>query len=409
MPGDPTSGPLTLLLVAAGVATLVGLGRSWRSFWDAELTSADRRRAVQVAIFVIPPLAVLVHELGHVVAARVVGAEVVGFHYRFFEGSVTIVGRLGPLEDWLVAVAGSVVSVALGAAMVALGARTPAKGRAVACRPAARYTLIAGGLLGLAFALVGYPLISFAADFGDWLVVYDFSATPVASTLTAVVHVAAAVAVAGWWRSSGRLRLLTVAPEVADRVGRLQGAVGTRPSDPDAHLALAQAYCDLGSPPLARASLARAVAEGVEPARMHLARARLANSTGRWSEAVVAAREGLGAPGPEELRQRLRANLVVGLTKMQRWDLALEAIDGLGPGLAGDRRLRYCRGVALLGVGDTGAGRAQLGDLARSLPEGDLLRLWAEARLAGGEPVLADRGVPAHRRAPPPPEPLVGL
>ena len=66
MPFDPQSQVTDLILGIAAVATLYGLVKGWKSYWDDEFTGVDRRIGTQVAVFVIPPIVVLFHELGHV-------------------------------------------------------------------------------------------------------------------------------------------------------------------------------------------------------------------------------------------------------------------------------------------------------------------------------------------------------
>lgn len=401
MPADPTSGTVTLVLVLAGVATLIGLARSWGSFWDDDFTSSDQRRALQVAIFVVPAIAVAFHELGHALAAWVVGARVVDFRYGFFEGSVTIAGRLSAAETWFVALSGNAVSVALGLGLVGAGSR-------VARRPTARYLLMTSGLIGLAFALVGYPLLSASTGFGDWVVIYDLSEARVPSLATGLVHLAIVASLVRWWRRSGHEQLLTVREDSRQHLGEAREEVRARPGEAGPRLALTQVYLDLGSAAMASRVLNEAAAEGVEPARINLARARLALSTQRWSDAVVAATAGLSGAGTDDQHQRLRANLVVGLARMGRWGLVLEATQGLTGPVAADPRIRYCRAMALLETGDSGAGRALMDEVAGSLPPEDLLGRWASARLAGTTPEVGDqRHLPASRRArQPPPEPL---
>jgi hypothetical protein len=111
------------------------------------------------------------------------------------------------------------------------------------------------------------------------------------------------------------------------------------------------------------------------------------------------------------VRQRLWANLALALTQGDRPEHAITAYEHLTPPVADDLRVRYGRGLVRLESGDTERGRADLHAVVAALPEGDLLRRWAEARLDGHpleeEP---DRYVPAYQRgAGPPPAPLAGV
>ncbi|MGH9190651.1 MAG: hypothetical protein ACRD0Q_11580 [Acidimicrobiales bacterium] len=205
MPLADSSG-LDLLMGLAAVVTIVSVARAGAAFWDRDFTRADRRLASQVAVFCVPPLLVIVHELGHVAAAAVIGARVVGFHYGVFEGSVTVEGSLTASGNWLLAVSGSVVAALAGVALVVTGMRR------TSMRPALRHVCLLGGVLTVLFNFAVYPLVSLAESAGDWVRVYDFSATPVLSGVTAVVHVGVVVGLMQWWQRRGQQALPRVAP-----------------------------------------------------------------------------------------------------------------------------------------------------------------------------------------------------
>src|SRR5436309_8181047 len=92
-----------LILGIGAVLALVSLIRGWGSFLDDDFTSADRRVAMQVSVFLIPPAVVLLHELGHAVAVTAVGGQVTDFHYGLFEGAVGFAGNLTDAQVWFVA------------------------------------------------------------------------------------------------------------------------------------------------------------------------------------------------------------------------------------------------------------------------------------------------------------------
>jgi hypothetical protein len=198
MPVDASSSLVDLMLGLAALATLVSLGRSWKEFRDDDFTPRDRSLANQAAVFLVPPLVVLLHELGHVVAAMAVGARVTSFDYGFFEGSVVVAGTLTPAEDVAVALAGNVVGALAGVGLAFAGSRARRLPRAV------RQVLLVGGVLEVGFTLVGYPVLSLTTRFGDWLVVYDFDATPGLSLAVAAVHAAVLAGLWHWWRTSLR-------------------------------------------------------------------------------------------------------------------------------------------------------------------------------------------------------------
>ena len=167
MPFDPQSQVTDLILGLAAAATLFAFVKGWKRYWDDDFTPDDRRLGTQVAVFVIPPVVVLFHELGHLLTAKALGVHVVGFHYGVFEGSVTIDGPRTINQDWVIALAGNAVGIAIGLAMLGIGV----VGEKL--RRPARYLLIMGGLLELVFSLIAYPVLSLSARFGDWITIYS--------------------------------------------------------------------------------------------------------------------------------------------------------------------------------------------------------------------------------------------
>jgi hypothetical protein len=406
MPGQDGSGIIDVILGVAALATVVALVRSWGPFWDADFTAADRRLATQVAIFLVPPGVVLLHELGHVAAVLTVGAEVVAFHYGLFEGSVTAGGDLTRSEHWFVALSGNVVGVLVGVAMAVTGVR------ATRMRRPLRHVLILGGVVTAAFTVVAYPLLSLSAAFGDWVVIYDFDRTPALSTATAVVHLVGVVALWRWWRATVRRTQFAVDHGAGGELDRLERAIAERPGDVALRLDLATLYLRHGDAGLARAALEEAAAACPASARIHLARARLAVIEGRWHNAVVAAEEGLRAPdADDDTTQRLWANLGLALASMERPANALAAFENVRAPVVDDARVRYGRGLARIGAGDHRGGRADLEAVVRVLPDGHLLRRWAEARLVGGTPSPPDdSGRPSYQRSSSaPPAPIAGV
>ncbi|MDQ3896576.1 MAG: M50 family metallopeptidase, partial [Actinomycetota bacterium] len=272
---------IDLIFGLALVATVVTIVRRWRRFWDADFSGEDRRLASQAAIFVVPPLVVLVHELGHVVGAWLVGGRVENFHYGLIEGAVTVAGGLSPAQDWFLSIAGNVAGGLLGLALAVAGTA------AVRLPRPLRHVLILGGLFEVGFHLVLYPLLSLSAGVGDWHVIYDFAATPGLSMLTAVAHLAAMAAVWAWWRSSVRRTLFTVDHGLDDEVARLQSAIVASPQDPDPAIELAVLYARHGEMSLGRETLDDAARNphitGPRAARLQLVRARLATIEGRWN------------------------------------------------------------------------------------------------------------------------------
>ena len=59
-------GPIVFLL-GASIAIYVAydLYRHWDTFWDDDITPQERMQATRVAIFILVPIGVLLHEVGH--------------------------------------------------------------------------------------------------------------------------------------------------------------------------------------------------------------------------------------------------------------------------------------------------------------------------------------------------------
>ena len=404
MPFDPTSGVMDIILGLAALATLVGLIRAWRTFWDDDFTVEDRRMATQVAVFLVPPVVVLLHELGHYVTAKALGVRVTGFDYGLFHGSVTVAGPRTIEDMWLIALSGNVVGAAAGLAMVVTGMR------GVRLRRALRYLLVSGGMLELVFSLVVYPFLSLSARFGDWVMLYS-RRTETLSWVLGIVHAASLLALYLWWRGRGKAALFAIGSAAEKEIGALRGAVDAAPTDPAGWLALADFYARRGELSLARSTLEEGVTAAGDVPRLMLGLTRLSMFQGRWNDVVVAARRGLEAEAPEDVRQPLWANLALALTQMERPDHALPAYGHLLPPVADDVRVRYGRGLMRIESGDAAGGREDLEAVVRTLPEGNLLRRWAEARL-DGHPLRdwVDTRVPAYQRSStPPPAPLAGV
>ncbi|MGH9225413.1 MAG: M50 family metallopeptidase [Acidimicrobiales bacterium] len=404
MPFDPSSSAMDVILGIAALFTLFTLTRSWRTFWDEDFTGTDRKLAIQVAVFLIPPVVVLFHELGHLVTALALDVRVTGFRYGLFEGSVSVAGLRTREDMWLIAIAGNLVSAGIGLAMVVLALTTR-------WRRSVRYLLLSGGLLELVFSLVLYPVLSLTAGFGDWEIIYS-GRTRGLGWGTAIVHAASLVGLWLWWRKRGRQAMFLIGSGTEDAVAQLRKAVESAPAEPAGWLALADFYARRGELALARAAVEEGLDKCGESPRLLLGLTRLSMFQGRWNDAVMAARRGLEGlrPAREDVSQPLWANLALALTQMERPDHALPAFEHLTPPIVDDVRVRYGRGLMRMEAGDAG-GRADLAVVVSRLPEGDLLRSWAEARLAGHSlKDWADARVPAYERgSAPPPPPLAGV
>jgi hypothetical protein len=176
----------TLVYAVAALATLWRLARDWRPLLDADWTTSDRNLAQMIGVFLLTPLAVWLHEWGHAAAMRWFGAPDPQIHYFFYWGYVTASFPFTPLQDFVVALAGPLVTYVLGAALLAVALLVP-------LRPAIALALATCGLWQLAIVLILYPAMSLLAGWGDFIGIYR-SGVPLASLVVAVVHALSLIA-----------------------------------------------------------------------------------------------------------------------------------------------------------------------------------------------------------------------
>ena len=68
-------------VIARGV--IRRLIKNWKPFWDDVITPFDTRLVTEVSFFILIPIGVLLHELGHAVATWQAGGTVRNVHYTF--------------------------------------------------------------------------------------------------------------------------------------------------------------------------------------------------------------------------------------------------------------------------------------------------------------------------------------
>ncbi len=169
-------------LLGAGF-TVYQLSKHWRELWLPGLSVQGRNMGAGIAFFLLVPLGVLLHELGHMLAAWSTRSEVLGLHYFLYWGYVEYVpSSSSPLLAWYVALAGNFMSYALGLACIAAAILLKR------LKPALRAILAQLGVLEIVQTLIFYPLMSLDPQFqGDWNTIYSFRA-PVASGATLALH-----------------------------------------------------------------------------------------------------------------------------------------------------------------------------------------------------------------------------
>ncbi|HVX31486.1 MAG TPA: hypothetical protein VHA53_13480 [Nitrolancea sp.] len=204
-----------ILLGLVSLRTLYLVIRDRHQLFDQDFTPSDRQRMSEAAFLVLLPLSVILHELGHAIVIKAIGAQITDYGYYFFYGFVGYRGFVTPDQIFAVALAGNLVSLFLGLIAIAIPVFWPR-------RQAINYLLFIFGALSIVNAVVFYPLLDFVGGFeGDWSQIYS-NATPLLSRVTGVVHVAFLIAAVLVWRSDwGRTIYATRTGLAADSLRRV--------------------------------------------------------------------------------------------------------------------------------------------------------------------------------------------
>lgn len=181
---------LALLYIGRAVQLAIQIFRNWTALRQEPLTREKQRLAEQAAFFLGVPPAVFVHELAHALAIIVFGGSVAEFGYRVFWGYVVPVGEFTAVQNWIIAIAGTIGSLAFGALVWLVARRSDSR--------TLRYFGLRAFRFQIYFSLLYYPIFSMFLPIGDWRTIYNFSATPILSAATAVVH---AVLLFLFWRT----------------------------------------------------------------------------------------------------------------------------------------------------------------------------------------------------------------
>ncbi|HVB64051.1 MAG TPA: hypothetical protein VNE17_04920 [Nitrolancea sp.] len=183
-----------ILLGLISIRTLYTVIRDRHQLFDEDFTPTDRQRLSEAAFFILLPVSVIFHELGHAAVILGVGAHITGYGWYFFYGFVEYAGFVTPSQIFWIALAGNLVSLFLGLLAIAIPAFWPR-------RAPVNYLLFVFGALSIVNSLVFYPLLDLVGGFGgDWSQIYS-GATPLLSRVTGVIHVSFVVAAVLAWRS----------------------------------------------------------------------------------------------------------------------------------------------------------------------------------------------------------------
>lgn len=89
-----------LFYALGGLRALGRLIKTWKSFWDTEVTSADRALAGELALFVLIPFGVFLHNAGQLLAIQLAGGHVIEFQWRVMWGFVVPDREFAAIPNW---------------------------------------------------------------------------------------------------------------------------------------------------------------------------------------------------------------------------------------------------------------------------------------------------------------------
>lgn len=211
---------ISLMYAVIGVRSIYRLVQSWKTVWDDRFTQRDRMLVDEAAFFVLIPIAVALHELGHAVSIWLMGGEVLDFGYYGFAGYVAYNAfGYSPIEQTLIAAAGTFVNLGLcllGLVVVFLWGRR--------IRPPVNELLLQFVFLSGINAFIVYPLLDVASGLnGDWRQMYE-SGVPWLTAL--LVAMQAVVILTGYWLLTNSRAKATIASLTAVPPGFERGLLG---------------------------------------------------------------------------------------------------------------------------------------------------------------------------------------
>jgi tetratricopeptide repeat protein len=291
---------LSLFYVLVGVRCLYRVITRWHALWDDRLTQDDVKLASQAAFYLLVPPSVALHELGHAAVIWAEGFSVSSWMFLGYMGWVVPSGQSGPLGVFWTALAGNLVTLAIGVFALFWGLERPG-------HPVRNILWIELGRQSLFLVLIFYPLICLQFD-GDFRKIYDFDATPIASGTVAVCHgVLLALGYGVLWKQRWKPRALLLSSPYALELVALEKRLGDDPGDAQAHRGMGLALFEAGDHGRALEHLKRAVEGGRADPKVRMALGSVLSTRGEHDAAIVElalALEGLLRP-----EERLLAEL----------------------------------------------------------------------------------------------------
>jgi hypothetical protein len=156
---------LIFVVVPLVMLTTGEVMKNWRSLFDDNLTSNDRQLLMRTALFLLLPVVVFFHELGHALAILFFGGKVAEFHYGLLWGYVVPSGMFTPEQILIIYLAGNVVEMLIGFLSLILAAFTSSPPLV------ALFTYL--GLWSIGGTAIIYTLMSLVGMYGDWQAIYS--------------------------------------------------------------------------------------------------------------------------------------------------------------------------------------------------------------------------------------------
>ena len=182
-------GLISLIYAVIGIGVIRQVIQRRKELFDLNFTFADRSLVDQAAFFILVPISVALHELGHAIAVKYFGGEVTGFGFYVFAGHVSHQGFYTNDQLILIALAGPLVNVILSLAAVAVVFFRKPPLRAAFNELLFEFAVISG-----INALIFYPILDFATGLeGDWTQIYR-GGDPALSWAIGFIHVGILVA-----------------------------------------------------------------------------------------------------------------------------------------------------------------------------------------------------------------------
>jgi hypothetical protein len=219
---------ISIFYAIVGIRIVWQIVQRRREIFDRTFTPFDRSMVDQAAFFVLVPVSVILHELGHAITIWTLGGQVVDYGFYGFAGFVSFYPEeFTAAERILIAAAGSLVNLVLILIALAVVFMRKPPLRAAYNELLLQFIFISG-----VNAFIVYPILDVVSNFnGDWRQMYD-GGVPALSLAIGVIHLA--ILGSGYWlytnpRMKARTATLTDVPPGYER--RMLG--GIQPSKLD--------------------------------------------------------------------------------------------------------------------------------------------------------------------------------